>query len=57
MARLEINISPITQTAYSRGRRTAVLLFSFKDLAEKEITSCGYQINLLMLDMNKAFDT
>ena len=26
-------------------------------LAEKAITSCGYEINLLMLDMSKAFDT
>ena len=29
----------------------------FKTLAEKAITSCGYEINLQLLDMSKAFDT
>ncbi|PIK51267.1 putative RNA-directed DNA polymerase from mobile element jockey-like [Apostichopus japonicus] len=51
------DILPITQTAYTSGRCTAELVFAFKVLAEKAITSTGYTINLLMLDMRKAFDT
>ena len=47
----------MSQTAYCSGRSTAELVFSFKVLAEKTIISCGYQINLLMLDMSKALDT
>ena len=50
-------ILPISQTAYSTGRSTAELVFAFKVLAEKAISSCDYEINLLMLDMSKAFDT
>ena len=42
---------------YSAGRSTTELVFTFKTLAEKAISSCGYEINLLMLDMSKAFDT
>ena len=48
---------PETQTAYKAGRSTTELIFSFKVLAEKAMTSQGYKIYLLMLDMSKAFDT
>ena len=33
------------------------MVFTFKTLAEKAITSCGYETILLLLDMSKAFDT
>ena len=45
------------QVAYTSGRSTAELVFPFKMLAEKAITSKDYTINLLLLDMSKAFDT
>ena len=48
---------PISQTAYSHGRSGSELVFSFKILAEKAVTSQNYEINLLLLDMSKAFDT
>ena len=46
-----------TQAAYTAGRSTTELVFAFKLLAEKAITSSNYEIHLLMLDMSKAFDT
>ena len=55
--RLHIHIIPITQTAYTSNRSTTELVFTFKVLAEKAISSIGYETNLLMLDMSKAFDT
>ena len=54
---IDDNILPITQTAYTSGRCTAELVFTFKVLAEKAVTSLGYNIHLLMLDMSKAFDS
>ena len=48
---------PITQAAYREGRSTTELIFAFKVLAEKAVTSKSYKIHLLMLDMSKAFDT
>ena len=48
---------PTTQAAYQQGRSTAELVFSFKVLAEKAITSENYKIFLLLLDMSKDFDT
>ena len=48
---------PVTQAAYKEGRSTTEMVFSFKILAEKAITSKQYQANLLLLDMSKAFDT
>ena len=51
------SIIPISQCAYSKGRSTAELIFTFKLLCEKAIISENYSINLLMLDMSKAFDT
>lgn len=51
------NRIPISQAAYSPGRNTTELVFAFKILAEKAITSSNYETHLLMLDMSKAFDT
>ena len=48
---------PITQAAYRPGRSTTELIYTFRTLAEKAITTQNYQIHLLMLDMSKAFDT
>ena len=48
---------PKTQAAYQQGRSTTELVFSFKVLAEKAITSENYKIFLLLLDMSKAFET
>ena len=42
---------------YKEGHRTTEMVFSFKILAEKAITSKQHQVNLLLLDMSKAFDT
>ena len=42
---------------YSAGRSTTELVFAFKLLAEKAITSSDYELSILMLDMSKAFDT
>ena len=50
-------IIPNSQCAYSEGRSTTELVFAFRVLAEKAINSADYSINLLMLDMSKAFDT
>ena len=54
--RIRAHIS-ITQAAYSPGRSTTELVFSFKVLAEKAICAQDYTIHLLMLDMSRAFDT
>ena len=43
--------------AYSKGKSTTELVYTFKVLCEKAITSKNFVINLLMLDMSKAFDT
>ena len=48
---------PPTQATYQQGRSTAELVFTFKVLAEKAITSENYKIMLVLLDMSKAFDT
>ena len=48
---------PISQAAYSPGRSTTELVFSFKLLTEKAICAKDYTIYLLMLDMSRAFDT
>ena len=55
--RLFTHIIPNTQAAYRPGRSATELIFSFKLLTEKAITSEDYNIHLLMLDMSKAFDT
>ena len=51
------HVLSVTQTAYSAGRSTTELVFTFKTIAENVISSCDYEINLLLLDMSKAFDT
>ena len=49
-------IIPPTQAAYRPGRNTTELVFSFRTLIEKAITSENYEIHLLLLDMSAAFD-
>ena len=56
-SRVRSEIIPESQAAYSEGRNTTELVFAFKLLAEKALTSTNYEINFLMLDMSKAFDT
>ncbi len=48
---------PISQAAYQSGRSTTELVFTFRTLAEKAITSHNYDVHLLMLEMSKAFNT
>ena len=48
---------PLSQAAYRAGRSTTEHVFAAKVLVEKAITSANYPIDLLMLDMLKAFDT
>lgn len=55
--RVHEHIVPNTQAAYTAGRSTTELVFSFKLLCEKAITSSNYDLHILMLDMSKAFDT
>ena len=50
-------IIPVSQCVYTKERSTTELVFTFKVLCEKAIISENYQINLLMLDMSKVFDT
>ena len=47
---------PLTQAAYLPGRGTTEQVFVIKIMAEKVI-SANYEINVLLLDMLKAFDT
>ena len=48
---------PPSQAAYQQGRSTTEMVFTFKILAEKALTSQDYKLILLLLDMSKAFDT
>ena len=48
---------PNSQAAYRTGRSTTEHVFTAKILCEKAITSKDNPMNLLMLDMSKAFDT
>jgi len=48
---------PVTQTAYRPGRSTTENVFTFKVLTEKAICTSNYEINILLLDMSKAFDS
>ena len=48
---------PITQTAYRPGRSTTENVFTMKVLIEKALTESNYEINVLLLDMSKAFDS
>ncbi len=47
----------MTQAAYSPGRSTTELVFTFKILAEKAVCADNYFIHRLMLDMSRAFNT
>ena len=46
-----------SQAAYQQGRNTTEMVFTFKILAEKALTSQDYKLILLLLDMSKAFET
>ena len=52
--RNEINI---TQAAYSPGRSTTELVYTFKTLIEQAICAENLNIHILLLDMSRAFDT
>ena len=54
--RLFDEVIPQTQAAYRSGRSTTELIFSFRTLIEKAITSESYEVHLLMIDMSAAFD-
>ena len=51
------NVIDISQAAYSPGRSTTELVFTFKILIEKAICAEDFKVHLLMLDMSRAFDT
>ena len=51
------NIIPKSQAVYQGGRGATEQIFAIKILAEKAITALDYEINVLLLDMSKAFDT
>ena len=48
---------PITQVAYRSGRSTTENVFTLKVLIEKALNETKYEINVLLLDMSKAFDS
>ena len=48
---------PLTQAAYLPGRGTTEQVFAIKLMTEKAISTANYEINVLLLDMSKAFDT
>ena len=48
---------PISQAAYQGGRGTTEQVFSIKVLCEKAMTTPECTVQLLLLDMSKAFDT
>ena len=52
--REEINI---TQAAYSPGRSTTELVYTFRALIEQAICAEDLSIHILLLDMSRAFDT
>ena len=47
----------ISQAAYSPGRSTTELVFTFKIVAEKAICVENFTLYLLMLDMSRVFDS
>ena len=48
---------PISQAAYCKGRSTTENVFACENLAEKAETSTNFEIQYLLLDMSKAFDS
>ena len=46
-----------SQAAYSPGRSTTELVFTFKTLIEQAVCSEDLTIHLILLDMSRAFDT
>jgi hypothetical protein len=55
-SRVEQHI-PHSQAAYQNKRSTTELVFAYKILCEKAITSENYTAHILLMDMSKAFDT
>ena len=51
------NEIPISQAAYRSGRGTTENIFTLKILAEKAVNDLNYEINIMLLDMSKAFDS
>ena len=47
----------ITQAAYSPGRSTTELVYTFRALIEQAICAEDLSIHILLLDMSRAFDT
>ena len=47
----------ITQAAYSPGRSTTELVFTFRVLIEQAVCAEDLNIHILLLDMSRAFDT
>ena len=47
----------VTQAAYSPGRSTTELVFTFKTLIEQAVCAEDLTVHLLLLDMSRAFDT
>ena len=54
--RIIMNI-PKTQAAYQNGRSTTEQVFVLRTMAEKAISSKDYEIQVIMMDMSRAFDT
>lgn len=50
-------IIPVTQAAYRPGRSTTEHVLTLKLLIEKAITNKNSEIEIMLLDMSKAFDT
>ena len=48
---------PIEQAAYRAGWETTEHAFAYKALAEKAVRSKDYTVNIILMDMTKAFDT
>ena len=56
MMKMKEKIPPL-QAAYLPCRGTMEQVFSIKIMAEKPISSSNYEINALLFDVSKAFDT
>ena len=50
-------VKSVSQAAYRSGRSTTENVFTLKILAEKAKTTLNYEMNIMLLDMSKAFDS
>ena len=48
---------PLTQSAYRSGRSTTENVFVLRTLIDKALSLTNYELNILFLDMSKAFDS